>query len=259
MPNLPISGLPNGGALTGTELLVTVQSGNTVQIEATDILNYVTSSIPTTDTGSFAVTGSNQFNGNQIITGSLTTTGNVIVGTGIGDEGGEINLAYSQNTTLTGSAANIDVFQDRIRIFEGGGNSRGVYIDLSKAPVGNIGELLWKTSGIVDAGTFVTLDNLKATVASSGDRGLSIAATSTTFSANISATYGGVGATSGDSINNLSITTTPTTSLFGWNFVAEGEGAIYLIFDKTNNRMYRVTMMIGPAYLNNFISIERLI
>jgi hypothetical protein len=60
MANLPISGLPNGGALTGTELLVTVQSGNTVQIEATDILNYVTSSIPAIDIGSFAVTGSNQ-------------------------------------------------------------------------------------------------------------------------------------------------------------------------------------------------------
>jgi hypothetical protein len=74
MANLPISGLPNGGALTGTELLVTVQSGNTVQIEATDILNYVTSSIPAIDTGSFAVTGSNQFDGNQTITGSLTTT-----------------------------------------------------------------------------------------------------------------------------------------------------------------------------------------
>jgi hypothetical protein len=74
MPNLPISGLPNGGALTGTELLVTVQSGNTVQIEATDILNYVTSSIPTTDTGSFAVTGSNIFIGDQIVTGSISTT-----------------------------------------------------------------------------------------------------------------------------------------------------------------------------------------
>ena len=31
-----------------------------------------------------------------------------------------------------------------------------------------------------------------------------------------------------------------------------------VILDKTNSRMYRVFMMIGSGYNNNFISIERL-
>jgi hypothetical protein len=207
----------------------------------------------------YSTTGSNQFNGNQTITGSLTTTGVLNVGTvGSGDEGGEIQLAIPQtNTSLTNKVI-VDVFRDRLRLWEAGTNAKGVHIDLTKAPDGNVGELVWKVSGLVDAGSFITLDNLKATISSSSNRGLSIAAVSTNFTANLSAVYGGVGASSGDSVNNFSVTTSVSTSLFGWNFVAEGESATYMIFDKTNNRMYRVVMMIGPAYFNNFISIERL-
>jgi hypothetical protein len=48
-----------------------------------------------------------------------------------GDEGGEINLALPQtNTTLTGSVV-VDVWRDRVRIFEAGGNNRGGYFDLT--------------------------------------------------------------------------------------------------------------------------------
>jgi len=173
------------------------------------------------------------------------------------NEGGELQLLKSTNATIS-TGVIIDSYVDQVRIFEGGGNARGVYVDLTKAPNGVGGELLWKVSGVVDAGVFLTLDNLKATVPTSGNRGLSIATVSESFIANIGAWYGGSGGTGGDSINNLSVTTTPSGSLFSWNFVAEGNTAQYTIYDKTNNRMYRVTMMIGPAYLNNFISIERL-
>jgi hypothetical protein len=37
-----------------------------------------------------------------------------------------------------------------------------------------------------------------------------------------------------------------------------GDGSTYLVNDYTNQRFYRVTLMIGAAYLKNFISIERL-
>lgn len=48
-----------------------------------------------------------------------------------GDEGGEILLAAAQtNTTLSGGVS-IDVYQNKLRIFEQGGTSRGVYIDLT--------------------------------------------------------------------------------------------------------------------------------
>jgi hypothetical protein len=205
-----------------------------------------------------ATTGSNSFNGNQTITGSLSMRDILYVGTGSGDEGGEIQLASPQtNTSLTNKVI-VDVYQNRLRLWEGGVNGRGVYIDLSKAPAGNAGELIWKASGMVNAGTFVTLDNIKATVTSGSPYGLSIAAVSTTFSANISAYHAYTGGIAGTATNNQSVTTTPTTSLFGWSFPAEGDGAYYTIVDKTNSRMYRITLMIGASYNNNFISIERL-
>jgi hypothetical protein len=50
-----------------------------------------------------------------------------------GDEGGEILLGKAAtNTTLTGDGVTIDVFQNRLRIFEQGGNARGGYFDVSK-------------------------------------------------------------------------------------------------------------------------------
>jgi hypothetical protein len=117
---------------------------------------------------------------------------------------------------------------------------------------------MWKASGFVNAGTFVSLDNIKATVTSSGNRGLSLAAVSTTFSANISANYGLYGGSGGYATNNVSITTAASGSLFGYHFPTEGDGSFYTIVDKTNNIAYRITLMIGAGYYNNFISIERL-
>jgi hypothetical protein len=111
---------------------------------------------------------------------------------------------------------------------------------------------------MVGAGTFVTLDNLKCTVTTSSNRGLSIGAVSTTFEADLSGWYAASVGSAGGSTNNISYTTTASTSLFNWNFIAHGDTAQYQIRDKTNNRFYRVTMMIGSSYISNFISIERL-
>ncbi len=247
----------NGNQTITGSLIITTGSFFASQILANTSSLYLTS-------------GSNlyvQNNGLVEITGSLRVSGSTIslststlqVGTGSGDEGGEILLAKSiTNNSLTGSGITIDSYQNRLRIFEQGGDARGVYIDLTKTPGGVSGELMWKASGMVNAGTFVTLDNIKATVTSSGNRGLSIAAVSTNFSANISAYYAMNGGVAGTATNNFSVTTTPTSTLFTWNFTAEGDGAYYTIVDKTNNRMYRVTLMIGASYNNNFISIERL-
>jgi hypothetical protein len=123
-------------------------------------------------------------------------------------------------------------------------------------PTGNVAT---KAAAYVDAGTFVTLDNIKATVPTSGSRGLSIATVSGSFSAFVNGTYtvytGGVngGGTS------LTVNTTPTSSLFNWNFLSQGDAATYLIVDNTNRRMYRITLMIGGGYYSNLISIERLL
>jgi hypothetical protein len=79
---------------------------------------------------------------NVTITGSLVVSGSnatleiygskLIVGTGSGDEGGEILLGKPQtNTTLTGSGITIDAYQNKIRFFEQGGTARGAYIDIT--------------------------------------------------------------------------------------------------------------------------------
>ncbi len=205
--------------------------------------------------------------GDVNVTGALNVSGSsnvnfqtpaLLVGSGSGDEGGEIQLAGAQtNQSLSGRVI-VDVYRNQLRILESGGNNRGVNIDLGKAPSGASGELMWKASGFVNAGTFVSLDNIRATVTSSGNRGLSLAAVSTTFSANIAGNYGLNGGSGGYATNNFSVTTTASTSIFSYHFPTEGDGSFYTIVDKTNNRAYRITLMIGAGYFNNFISIERL-
>jgi hypothetical protein len=120
----------------------------------------------------------NTFTGTNVFSGSTTLRGAVAIGTSSGDEGGEINLAIaSTNQTLTGSV-NIDVYRNSLRLWEGGGTNRGVYIDLSKAPAGNTGELTWKASGLVNRGVDVTLGNLKARIAADGNVSLQLSTVS---------------------------------------------------------------------------------
>lgn len=217
--------------------------------------------------GTNAPTSKLDVTGNVNIAGALNVSSSsnvnlqapaLLVGTSNGDEGGEIQLATAQtNQSLSGKVV-VDVFRNQLRILESGGNSRGVNIDLSKAPTGASGELIWKASGMVAAGTFVTLDNLKCTVTTSGNRGLSIGAVSTTFEADVSGWYTRPDAIGGVTGNNQTYTTTASASLFNWNFPTHGDMVQVNLRDKTNNRFYRITMMIGAGYISNFISIERL-
>lgn len=69
--------------------------------------------------------------------GLATFTGEVLInnagGIGGSSEGGELHLAApTANTALSGPIA-IDVYQNKVRIFETGGTNRGVYIDLTSA------------------------------------------------------------------------------------------------------------------------------
>jgi len=196
---------------------------------------------------------------NNTFTGLNRFNGQVTLGAGGGDEGGELHFATAEtNTTLSGSYVSVDIYRDRLRIFDGAGGFKGAHLDISKLPDGITAELMWKVSGFVNAGTFLTLDNLKVSVTTGGSRGLSVGAVSTNFTANIAGWYGLVGGGNGYSANNIGYTTTASTSAFSWSFPTEGDTSQYNILDKTNSRFYRVTLMIGAAYNNNFISIERL-
>ena len=72
----------------------------------------------------------------QINSATAVVTGSAFVGelfatSRAGDEGGQLNLANAvTNTTLVGNIV-IDVFQNRLRIFESGGTNRGGYFDIS--------------------------------------------------------------------------------------------------------------------------------
>lgn len=197
------------------------------------------------------------------VTGDLkvsgaSTTNYLTIGTGTGDEGGEFSLARAQTNQSLGGNINVDVYRNNLRFFEGGGSNRGVSLDLSKAPNAVGGELLWKVSGLVNAGTFLSMDNLKVSVTTSGSRGLSVAGVASTFVCNISGFYSNSAGGSGSAANNITYTTSASGSPFGWHFAGEGDTIQYSILDKTSNRMYRVILMIGAGYNNNFICIERL-
>ena len=131
-----------------------------------------------------------------------------------------------------------------------------------QGPTGPSGELKL-ASGFVNMGTFVQLDNVKVTVTGAGiggsgaGGGLSIGAVSTSFSANISGTYGSAYGSDGMS-TVTTFSTTASNSIFGWGFLNHGDASTYILNDRTNIRVYRITMMIGPSFINNFISIERL-
>jgi hypothetical protein len=197
------------------------------------------------------------------LTGALTASGNVTGNTlyssnATANEGGEIDLAKSPNSSLSGSQVVIDQYVDRIRFFEAGGTTRGAYIDLSQAAAG-VGTLLNnRVSGIVNAGTFVTMDNLKVTVTTSGQRGLSLATVSGSNSYLIGGNYALNGGSNGTS-GNISLTTSATTSVFNWNFTGAGDISTYILTDSTNGRAYRITLQINYSYVSNMICIERLV
>jgi hypothetical protein len=117
----------------------------------------------------------------------------------------------------------------------------------------------------VDAGTAVSFGDIQATVASSGSRSLLIRTTGANFSAIVSAytTYnGGTGTNAFTYYSDQTQTVTSSWAYPGgvtWSFGREGDVAIYYIRDYTNSRFFRITLMIGPSYLNNMISIEKLI
>lgn len=116
-------------------------------------------------------------------------------------------------------------------------------------------------SGYVNAGAFVTLDNIKATVTTAAPRGLSVGAVSGTFTCSIAGQYmfsaGGPGGTA-TAYPGPTYSTTPSGSWFGWNFGNAGDTSVYFVNDYNNRLFYRIILMIGAGYSNNFISIERL-
>lgn len=200
-------------------------------------------------TGSFSGNLTANVNGQGYNISNVSTvsaTGNITAANFVG------NITITGN--VTGTSANVELVA---------GSYTWTFDNTGTATFpGNLvaggGGIINKASGFVNAGTFVTLDNIKAALTASGNRGLSLATVTGSITVNISATYGGFGGPGGAAANNLTYTTTPSTSIFDWNFGFEGEASTYTISDITNGLAYRITLQIGPSFNSNFISIERL-
>ena len=104
------------------------------------------------------------------------------------------------------------------------------------------------------------MDDIQARFTTSGGRSLEVRTTGANFTAMASAhtTYNNGSYTY---YSDKSFTMTTTFGYPGgqaWGFTGDGDLAVYYIRDTTNLRFWRMTLMVGPGYNNNFITIERL-
>jgi len=133
----------DGVTSTATEL--NILDGATLTTTELNYVDGVTSAIQTQIDNKASLSGAT-------FTGEIEAT-KLKAATVGGDEGGEIFLGPAlTNTTLAGGVT-IDVYQNRLRIFEQGGTARGVYIDLSNAAAG-------VATNLVSGGGSSTLDGL---------------------------------------------------------------------------------------------------
>ena len=116
-------------------------------------------------------------------------------------------------------------------------------------------------SGFVNAGVDVTLGNLKARMPTSGNRSLQLSTVTGTYSVYGSGvySYNGIGGATINSGSPRSITTTPTYIQAGYTFAVSGSTDTWLLMDTSNAITWRISLIVGDDYINNFISIERLI
>jgi len=118
--------------------LTQVSASTTYQIKVENVdnteigyLNNASANIQTQLNSKANLSGAT-FSGN-IIAPEVRATTKLVAQTVGGDEGGEILLGKAAtNTTLTGDGVTIDVWQNRLRIFEQGGDARGAYLDITK-------------------------------------------------------------------------------------------------------------------------------
>ena len=120
-------------------------------------------------------------------------------------------------------------------------------------------------TSIVDAGVVVTLGGLSVAVPGSGNRGLQLKFLVTSTVSGVSENYyptsgfGGETTRTGWHRNQDSFA---ANTWIRWeaalNFNSASVTQIIVLSDQTSNKMYRVSLIIGSGYNNNFISIERL-
>lgn len=180
------------GSITigNTSTLASVTGRGATTSSAISITNSTASS--NTSTGALTITGGLGVGGNINAGGNVTASTNLVSTYSAGDEGGEIQLAKPQtNSTLAGTVS-IDIYQNKLRIFENGGTARGVYIDLTTAAAGVATNLMsggGTVTSVSGTGTVAGL-SLSGTVTTSGNLTLSGALSTPVSTINDSTTVG---------------------------------------------------------------------
>jgi hypothetical protein len=146
---------------------------------------------------------------------------------------------------------------ERLRIDNGGNVNVTGKLNVTD-PTGNVST---KLAGRVTAGTFLSFENLRFSVTTAEPRGLSVATGSGSVNLYVEGKYNnGAGTIYGSrTAGVVTYSTTASGSLFGWGFNSSGDTIIYHFTDADNGRLYRVTLIIMPSYINNFICVERLL
>lgn len=120
---------------------------------------------------------------NLSLSGDANVAGKLYVTARSGDEGGEIFLSNAATNTTITNGVTIDVYQDKLRIFEQGGTARGAYIDLTAAGAGVSTNLLAGGGGGGGSGTVTSLTFSSpltgGTITTSGTVGINASNTST--------------------------------------------------------------------------------
>jgi len=145
-----------------------------------------------------------------------------------GDEGGEIFLQKPDTNTSLAAGVTIDVYQNKLRIFENGGSNRGAYIDISAASSGVGSNLLAgggsssnSFSGILVGSNVVVADSTSDRLTFVAGSGITIAANPSTDTITFSSTGGGGGGgfTNGQSISVTNLVVTGNTTLSALKYV----------------------------------------
>jgi hypothetical protein len=179
--------------------------------------------------------------------------------------GGGTNASQQSSIDLSGYSATVSDMNntivmrtagtERLRIDNSGSVNVTGKLNVSD-PTGNVSTKLVTR---FTAGTFVNFDNLRFSVTTYEPRGLSIATSSGSVNLYVEGTYNNGGVYGTRTAGAVTYSTTPSGSPFGWGFNSSGDTIVYHLTDADNGRLYRVTLIIMPSYINNFICIERLL
>ena len=143
----------------------------------------------------FKVKNGLEVGGNTVITGDANVTGKLSITASAGDEGGEIFLSNAATNTTITNGVTIDVYQNRLRFFEQGGDARGYYIDITGGGSGVSTNLVGGGSAsnsfatVSANGTSVVADSSTDTITITPGSGMSIVGNATSDTVTFSVDY----------------------------------------------------------------------